>query len=184
MGGPILPEKYLANVLSTVSKSWKRAHGRAKNTMTQHKNMKPTVAAPPGCRLFCLPAPPRGAPPTARPRHPSPRRRPRRFPRGAGDERVRASWVSAGPAPESARCGRLGGARSRVPSAGRGSAARPRGITLPRRAALLRPAGRRGIPAVGPDEVGGGVKGRQVVGVVGLAGERAAWATGRARPRG
>ena len=56
---------------------------------------------------------------------------------------------------EGARRRRPGGARLRVPSAGRGSADRPRRITLPRRAAFLRPAGQRGIPAVGPDEVRG-----------------------------
>ena len=54
---------------------------------------------------------------------------------------------------ERARRGRPCGARSRVPSAGRGGAGRPRGITLRRRAALLQPAGRRGILAVSPAEV-------------------------------
>jgi len=54
---------------------------------------------------------------------------------------------------ERARRGRPCGARSRMPSAGRGSAGRPRGITLRRRAASLRPAVRRGIPVIGPAEV-------------------------------
>ena len=74
---------------------------------------------------------------------------------------------------ERARRGRPCGARSRMPSAGRGSAGRPWGITLRRRAALLRPAVRRGIPVVGPAEVQ--VRGGR------LLGEGARGEDGRAR---
>ena len=118
------------------------------------------------CRAsFAPPAPP-PPPPTSPPPSASSSSTPwtsatRRsvFPHDARGEPASCWWGwGAGPqgSPaglERARRGRPCGARSRVPSAGRGGAGRPRGITLRRRAALLRPAGRRGIPVVGPAEV-------------------------------
>ena len=68
------------------------------------------------------------------------------FPYDARDESA-SCWWGCGAGPQGspaglkrARRGRPCGARSRVPSAGRGGAGRPRGFTLCRRAALLRPA--------------------------------------------
>ena len=77
-----------------------------------------------------------------------------------------------------------------MPSDGRGSAGRPRGITLRRRAALLPPAGRRGIPVVGPADVqvrggrppGEGARGKD--GRAGMSAEKEGEAAGAGRATG